>query len=61
MSAKEAKEYGLIDGVITNPLKAFKPLSPEELAKLKEEIPTLEGWKNQVSLNNFPPFKSIES
>ncbi|KAH0470884.1 hypothetical protein IEQ34_000607 [Dendrobium chrysotoxum] len=26
MSAKEAKEYGLIDGVIMNPLKAFQPL-----------------------------------
>ncbi|XP_047071727.1 ATP-dependent Clp protease proteolytic subunit 5, chloroplastic [Lolium rigidum] len=26
MSAKEAKEYGLIDGVITNPLKALQPL-----------------------------------
>uniref|UniRef100_A0A7N0RFZ1 ATP-dependent Clp protease proteolytic subunit n=1 Tax=Kalanchoe fedtschenkoi TaxID=63787 RepID=A0A7N0RFZ1_KALFE len=28
MSAKEAKEYGLIDGVIMNPLKAFPPLTP---------------------------------
>ncbi|XP_043708002.1 ATP-dependent Clp protease proteolytic subunit 5, chloroplastic [Telopea speciosissima] len=27
MSAKEAKEYGLIDGVILNPLKAFQPLT----------------------------------
>ncbi|XP_012569466.1 ATP-dependent Clp protease proteolytic subunit 5, chloroplastic-like [Cicer arietinum] len=27
MSAKEAKEYGLIDGVIMNPLKALQPLS----------------------------------
>lgn len=27
MSAKEAKEYGLLDGVITNPLKALQPLS----------------------------------
>ncbi|XP_078432754.1 nuclear encoded CLP protease 5 [Wolffia australiana] len=26
MSAKEATEYGLIDGVITNPLKALQPL-----------------------------------
>lgn len=24
MSAKEAKEYGLIDDIITNPLKAFQ-------------------------------------
>ncbi|CAA6659663.1 unnamed protein product [Spirodela intermedia] len=28
MSAKEAKQYGLIDGVITNPLKALQPLQP---------------------------------
>ncbi|XP_073154261.1 ATP-dependent Clp protease proteolytic subunit 5, chloroplastic [Henckelia pumila] len=27
MSAKEAKDYGLIDGVILNPLKAFQPLA----------------------------------
>ncbi|KAK9282314.1 hypothetical protein L1049_005228 [Liquidambar formosana] len=27
MSAKEAEEYGLIDGVIMNPLKAFQPLA----------------------------------
>lgn len=27
MSAKEAKEYGLIDGVIMNPLKALTPLA----------------------------------
>ncbi|WVZ56703.1 hypothetical protein U9M48_007197 [Paspalum notatum var. saurae] len=26
MSAKEAKEYGLIDGVVMNPLKALQPL-----------------------------------
>lgn len=26
MSAKEAKEYGLIDGIIMNPLKALQPL-----------------------------------
>ncbi len=26
MSAKEAKEYGLIDTVISNPLKALRPL-----------------------------------
>lgn len=30
MSAKEAKEYGLIDGVIMNPLKAFQPLAAAE-------------------------------
>ncbi|MBA0656219.1 hypothetical protein Goklo_008596 [Gossypium klotzschianum] len=28
MSAKEAKEYGLIDSVIMNPLKALLPLAP---------------------------------
>lgn len=27
MSAKEAKEYGLIDGVIMNPLKALQPIA----------------------------------
>lgn len=34
MSAKEAKEYGLIDGVIMNPLKALQPLpaSPSDEA-----------------------------
>ncbi|XP_068659329.1 ATP-dependent Clp protease proteolytic subunit 5, chloroplastic-like [Aristolochia californica] len=30
MSAKEAKEYGLIDGVIVNPLKALQPLPAAE-------------------------------
>ncbi|RID52524.1 hypothetical protein BRARA_H03114 [Brassica rapa] len=28
MSAKEAKDYGLIDAVIMNPLKALQPLAP---------------------------------
>lgn len=32
MSAKEAKEYGLIDGVIMNPLKAFQPLAAASAA-----------------------------
>jgi ATP-dependent Clp protease protease subunit len=27
MSAKEAKDYGLIDGVILNPLKVLQPLA----------------------------------
>ncbi|CAI9781058.1 unnamed protein product [Fraxinus pennsylvanica] len=31
MSAKEAKEYGLIDGVILNPLKALQPLTDHQL------------------------------
>ncbi|XP_068662930.1 ATP-dependent Clp protease proteolytic subunit 5, chloroplastic-like [Aristolochia californica] len=31
MSAKEAKEYGLIDGVIMNPLKALQPLPAAEV------------------------------
>lgn len=30
MSAKEAKDYGLIDGVIMNPLKALQPLTAIE-------------------------------
>ncbi|AES61643.1 putative endopeptidase Clp [Medicago truncatula] len=33
MSAKEAKEYGLIDGVIMNPLKALQPLATAEEGK----------------------------
>jgi ATP-dependent Clp protease protease subunit len=33
MSAKEAKEYGLIDGVIMNPLKALQPLAAAEEGK----------------------------
>ncbi|KAB1202610.1 ATP-dependent Clp protease proteolytic subunit 5, chloroplastic [Morella rubra] len=35
MSAKEAKEYGLIDGVILNPLKALQPLAAT--AETKDE------------------------
>ncbi|KAK8936749.1 hypothetical protein KSP39_PZI012341 [Platanthera zijinensis] len=35
MSAKEAKEYGLIDGVIMNPLKALQPLPAAELDALE--------------------------
>lgn len=30
MSAKEAKDYGLIDGVIMNPLKALQPLAASD-------------------------------
>ncbi|CAJ2629032.1 ATP-dependent Clp protease proteolytic subunit 5, chloroplastic [Trifolium pratense] len=33
MSAKEAKDYGLIDGVIMNPLKALQPLPAAEEGK----------------------------
>jgi ATP-dependent Clp protease protease subunit len=33
MSAKEAKEYGLIDGVIMNPLKALQPLAAADEGK----------------------------
>ncbi|XP_022983535.1 ATP-dependent Clp protease proteolytic subunit 5, chloroplastic-like [Cucurbita maxima] len=33
MSAQEAKEYGLIDGVIMNPLKAFKPSAAASATK----------------------------
>ncbi|KAJ7973066.1 ATP-dependent Clp protease proteolytic subunit [Quillaja saponaria] len=33
MSAKEAKEYGLIDGVIMNPLKALQPLAAADNSK----------------------------
>ncbi|TKY61701.1 ATP-dependent Clp protease proteolytic subunit 5 [Spatholobus suberectus] len=38
MSAKEAKEYGLIDGVIMNPLKALQPLSAAAEAKDQASI-----------------------
>ncbi|KAL5707331.1 endopeptidase Clp [Ranunculus cassubicifolius] len=37
MSAKEAKEYGLIDGVILNPLKALQPLPPVDPAVADEK------------------------
>lgn len=33
MSAKEAKEYGLVDGIIMNPLKALQPLPAAEEGK----------------------------
>lgn len=42
MSAKEAKEYGLIDGVILNPLKALQPLAA-----------TADQWKSCLACN-FP-------
>ncbi|KAJ1412558.1 ClpP/crotonase-like domain superfamily [Sesbania bispinosa] len=38
MSAKEAKEYGLIDGVIMNPLKALQPLPAAEEGKDRASI-----------------------
>ena len=37
MSAKEAKEYGLIDGIIMNPLKALQPLAAMAEADTKVE------------------------
>ena len=37
MSAKEAKEYGLIDGIIMNPLKALQPLAAMAEAETKVE------------------------
>ncbi|XP_030947084.1 ATP-dependent Clp protease proteolytic subunit 5, chloroplastic [Quercus lobata] len=37
MSAKEAKEYGLIDGIIINPLKALQPLAAMAEAETKVE------------------------
>ena len=38
MSAKEAKEYGLIDGVIMNPLKALQPLAAAAEGKDRASI-----------------------
>ena len=38
MSAKEAKDYGLIDGVIMNPLKALQPLAAAEEGKDRATI-----------------------
>ncbi|KAK4589305.1 hypothetical protein RGQ29_020058 [Quercus rubra] len=37
MSAKEAKEYGLIDVIIMNPLKALQPLAAMAEAETKVE------------------------
>ena len=37
MSAKEAKEYGLIDGIIMNPLKALQPLEAMAEGETKVE------------------------
>lgn len=39
MSAKEAKEYGLIDAVISNPLKALR--SPPAANGSADPTPTL--------------------
>ncbi|KAJ8447079.1 hypothetical protein Cgig2_022808 [Carnegiea gigantea] len=33
MSAKEAKDYGLVDGIIMNPLKALQPLAASSTAE----------------------------
>uniref|UniRef100_A0A7C9DMH9 ATP-dependent Clp protease proteolytic subunit n=1 Tax=Opuntia streptacantha TaxID=393608 RepID=A0A7C9DMH9_OPUST len=33
MSAKEAKEYGLIDGIIMNPLKALQPVAAASISE----------------------------
>lgn len=40
MSAKEAKEYGLIDGVIMNPLKALQPLKATSEAEVSSGVET---------------------
>ena len=37
MSAREAKEYGLIGGIIMNPLKALQPLAAMAEAETKVE------------------------
>lgn len=38
MNAKEAKEYGFIDGVIMNPLKALQPLPAAVEGKDRDSI-----------------------
>ena len=49
MSAKEAKEYGLIDGVIMNPLKAFQPLAAAEESADKSAMQTsAESWGERI-------------
>lgn len=60
MSARQAKDYGLIDGIITNPLKAFAPLPDEEWAKLRESGPELDEWK-KMPTDNFPVYKAVQS
>ncbi|XP_048325406.1 ATP-dependent Clp protease proteolytic subunit 5, chloroplastic [Ziziphus jujuba] len=40
MSAKEAKDYGLIDGVILNPLKALQPLTASADSKDESGVQT---------------------
>lgn len=49
MSAKEAKEYGLIDGVIMNPLKALQPLAAAEESADKSATQTsAESWGERI-------------
>jgi len=38
MKAKEAKEYGFIDGAIMNPLKALQPLPAAVEGKDRDSI-----------------------
>lgn len=49
MKAKEAKEYGFIDGAIMNPLKALQPLPAAVEGKDRDSIWT---WDYCLVLNN---------
>ncbi|KAM7481783.1 hypothetical protein LguiB_006366 [Lonicera macranthoides] len=49
MSAKEAKDYGLIDGIILNPLKALRPLA---IAESTENAAIAENAENKAIAEN---------
>lgn len=53
MSAKEAKEYGLIDAVISNPLKALRPLPEPVPAWVTASILLIESsfWAQDLCQN----------
>ena len=42
MSAKAAKDYGLVNGIIMNPLKALQPLAASSTA----EVIMMLGWSS---------------
>ncbi|CAB4291876.1 unnamed protein product [Prunus armeniaca] len=50
MSAKEAKDYGLIDGVISNPLKAFQPLAAATASEDESAEQTVAESKGESSV-----------
>ncbi|KAA3475117.1 ATP-dependent Clp protease proteolytic subunit 5, chloroplastic-like isoform X1 [Gossypium australe] len=55
MSAKEAKEYGLIDGVIMNPLKALQPIaSTADAIKLMQHGSDCHAGSDEPKLMGLP-------